>query len=58
MILPWLVLVAREYNHDEEPDGLQEEYETAFYAIGGKPQWEGYEGGKKYQPTDFIELYG
>ena len=43
-----------DYNHDEEPDGLQEEYETALYAIGGKPQWEGYEGGKKYQPTDFI----
>ncbi|QHN43295.1 hypothetical protein GII36_05610 [Candidatus Mycosynbacter amalyticus] len=43
-----------EYNHDEEPDGLQEEYETALYAIRGKPQWEGYEGGKKYQPTDFI----
>lgn len=43
-----------EYDHDEEPDGLQEEYETALYAIGGKPQWEGYEGGKKYQPTDFI----
>jgi DNA modification methylase len=44
-----------EYNHDEEPDGLQEEFETALYAIGGKPQWEGYEGGRKYQPTDFIE---
>ncbi len=44
------------YNHDEEPDGLQEEYETALYAISGKPQWEGYEGGKKYQPTDFIEF--
>jgi DNA modification methylase len=43
-----------EYNHDEEPDGLQEEYETALYAISGKPQWEGYESGKKYQPTDFI----
>lgn len=43
------------YNHDEEPDGLQEEYETALYAIAGKPQWEGYQGGKKYQPTDFIE---
>lgn len=42
------------YNHDEEPDGLQEEYETALYAISGKPQWEGYEGGKRYQPTDFI----
>lgn len=45
-----------EYNHDEEPDGLQEEYETALYAISGKPQWEGYEGGKKYQPTDFIDF--
>ncbi len=44
-----------EYNHDEEPDGLQEEYETALYAIAGKPQWEGYEGGKRFQPTDFIE---
>ena len=44
-----------EYNHTEEPDGLQEEFETALYAIGGKPQWEGYEGGKRYQPTDFIE---
>jgi DNA modification methylase len=42
------------YNHETEPDGLQEEYETALYAIGGKPQWEGYAGGKKYQPTDFI----
>lgn len=44
-----------EYNHDEEPDGLEEEFQTALYAIAGKPQWEGYQGGKKYQPTDFIE---
>ncbi len=44
------------YNHDEEPDGLQEEYETALYAIAGKPTWEGYEHGKRYQPTDFIEF--
>jgi DNA modification methylase len=44
------------YNHGTEPDGLQEEYETALYAISGKPQWEGYAGGKKYQPTDFIEF--
>ena len=43
------------YNHDPESEGLQEEYETALYAIAGKPQWEGYESGKKYQPTDFIE---
>lgn len=44
-----------EYNHEEEPDGMQEEYETALYAISGKPQWEDYDGGKKAQPTDFIE---
>lgn len=44
-----------EFNLEEEKDGLQEEYETALYAISGKPQWEGYEKGKKYQPTDFIE---
>jgi len=44
------------YNHDEEPDGLQEEYEAALYAIAGKPTWEGYQKGKKYLPTDFIEF--
>ena len=44
------------YNHEEEPDGLQEEYETALYAIAGKPTWEGYQKGKKYLPTDFIEF--
>lgn len=42
------------FNEDVEPDGLQEEYETALYAISGKPTWEGYEHGKKIQPTDFI----
>lgn len=45
-----------EYNNEEEPDGLQEEYETALYAISGKPTWEGYERRKKYQPTDFIDF--
>ncbi len=44
-----------EYNNELETDGLQEEYETALYAISGKPQWEGYQKGKKIQPTDFIE---
>lgn len=43
------------YNTSSEKDGLQEEYETALYGIAGKPQWEGYESGKKYLPTDFIE---
>jgi len=44
-----------EFNMETEIDGLQEEYETALYAITGDPQWEGYKGGKKIQPTDFIE---
>jgi len=45
-----------EFNMEKEKDGLQEEYETALFAIKGSPQWEGYEKGKKYQPTDFIEF--
>ncbi len=45
-----------EYNHDPEEAPLQEEYETALYAISGKPQWESYEKGKKNCPTDFIEF--
>lgn len=45
-----------EYNQGLEQDGLQEEYETALYAISGKPQWEGYQKGKKIMPTDFIEF--
>ena len=44
------------FNMEEEKDGLQEEYETALFAIQGHPQWEGYQKGKKYQPTDFIEF--
>lgn len=44
------------FNLEEEVDGLQEEYETALYAISGKPHWEGYEKGKKIQPTDFTEF--
>lgn len=44
------------YNHAEESEGLQEAYETALYAIAGKPQWEGYQKGKRIQPTDFIEF--
>lgn len=45
-----------EFNNEPEQDGLQEEYETALYAISGRPHWEGYEHGKKNQPTDFIEF--
>ncbi|WKZ29438.1 MAG: DNA methyltransferase [Patescibacteria group bacterium] len=44
------------YNNEPEDAPLQEEYETALYAISGKPQWESYEKGKKNCPTDFIEF--
>jgi DNA modification methylase len=44
------------FNLEIEGDGLQEEYQTALYAISGKPYWEGYKHGKKNQPTDFIEF--
>lgn len=44
-----------EFNLKTEDELLQNEYETALYAIAGKPHWEGYEKGKKIQPTDFIE---
>lgn len=47
--------VARGMNLQPESELLQNEYETALYATQGKPAWEGYEKGKRYQPTDFIE---
>lgn len=40
---------------DEEDPLFQNEYETALFAISGKPHWESYGKGKKYCPTDFIE---
>ena len=45
------------FNHDDEVGNLQEMYETALYAISGKPQWESYKKGKDkmFMPTDFIE---
>lgn len=43
-------------NEGSEEELLQNEYETALYAIAGKPHWESYEKGKKYNPTDFIEF--
>lgn len=43
-------------NVEPEDNSLFEnEYENALYASSGKPQWEGYEKGKKICPTDFIE---
>lgn len=46
-----------EFNYEDEGN-LQEVYETALYAISGKPQWEGYKKGKdkNLMPTDFIEF--
>lgn len=45
-----------ELNDEPEDDVLfQNEYETALFATSGRPQWESYEKGKKYCPTDFIE---
>jgi len=41
-------------NQDEEKF-LENEYETALYAISGKPHWQSYKKGSKYCPTDFIE---
>lgn len=41
---------------EPEDDLLQNEYETALFAINGKPHWESYEKGKKYCPTDFIDF--
>ncbi len=44
------------FNLETETDGLQEEYESALFAISGKPHWESYGKGNKYCPTDFIEF--
>jgi len=54
-----LVGTSEEHNglnlEDEDNPLFQTEYETALFAISGKPHWESYEKGKKYCPTDFIE---
>jgi len=44
-----------ELNTEPEEELFQNEYENALFATSGKPHWEGYEHGKKYQPTDFIQ---
>ena len=36
---------ARGLNMEDEKELLQNEYETALYAISGKPHWEGYKKG-------------
>lgn len=46
----------REIDVNPESDELLEnEYQTALFAIQGKPHWESYGKGKKYCPTDFID---
>jgi DNA modification methylase len=45
-----------EINNKDESEFLENEYETALYAINGKPHWESYKKGKKICPTDFIEF--
>jgi len=45
-----------ELNNEDEGELLENEYETALYAINGKPHWESYEKGKKICPTDFLEF--
>lgn len=45
-----------DFNLEQEEDALQNEYETALFAISGNPQWESYGKDKKICPTDFIEF--
>ncbi|HUD05161.1 MAG TPA: DNA methyltransferase [Patescibacteria group bacterium] len=49
--------VGIEFNNEPEEDGLQEQYESALFAISGKPHWESYEKGKLIQPTDFMQYH-
>jgi DNA modification methylase len=42
-------------NLDDEGELLQQEYENAIFATSGSPQWESYNKGNKYCPTDFID---
>jgi DNA modification methylase len=48
-----------DFKMNDEPEDdelLQNEFMAALYATSGKPNWESYEKGKKYCPTDFIEF--
>lgn len=44
-----------ELNFESEGELLDNEYETALFAIQGKPHWESYGKDKKYCPTDFVD---
>lgn len=45
-----------ELNLKDEEAILQNDYETALFAISGSPHWEAYGKGKKYCPTDHIDF--
>jgi DNA modification methylase len=47
----------RGLNLTKETKLLENEYETALYAIAGKPHWEHYGRNKRFIPTDFIEYH-
>ena len=53
-----MVATSKEHNGlntEIEEELLENEYNTALFAISGNPQWESYGKGKKYCPTDHIE---
>ena len=55
-----IAMVGTSENHtgldlSPEDELLQNEYETALFAIAGKPHWESYGKDKAYCPTDFID---
>lgn len=43
-------------NLEDEDELVENQFQTALFAISGKPHWESYGKGKKYCPTDFIEF--
>ncbi len=56
-----IAMIGTSENHpgidtETESELVENEYQTALFAISGKPQWEGYNKGNKYCPTDFIEF--
>jgi DNA modification methylase len=47
---------SRTVDLEPEDELVENEYETALFAISGKPHWESYGKGNKYCPTDFIDF--
>ncbi len=44
----------KDVSSEQEDALIENEYETALFAISGSPHWEKYEKGNPYCPTDFI----